>query len=81
MNEALDINNWKDEDDNVRKRRDDYWRILSKIRTENNLSSTELDEFVVENYGIEIQYDKNGDILSYYKVVDEQKYLIFLLKY
>jgi hypothetical protein len=83
------IQDYDDDDPNIeqRKRRWDYWAALKQIRKEymQDTSTTEFDAFDFEdyieaNYGIKMQI-VNGNITDGYKVVDEKKYLIFLLKF
>lgn len=76
----LNINHWKDETDDVRMRREKYWKILHKIRG-SLPSGTNIGEYLLDTYGIKILSDPYGNILGGYDVVDEAKYLIFLLKY
>jgi hypothetical protein len=83
------IQDYDDDDPNIeqRKRRWDYWAALKQIRKEymQDAATIEFDAFDFEdyieaNYGIKMQI-VNGNITDGYKVVDEKKYLIFLLKY
>lgn len=39
------------------------------------------DHFIEKNYGIKLYLDKDGGLMAYYDIVDEQQYLIFKLKY
>jgi hypothetical protein len=70
-----------------RNNRWNYWAALKQIRKEymQDAATIEFDAFDFEdyieaNYGIKMQI-VNGNITDGYKVVDEKKYLIFLLKY
>lgn len=83
------IQDYDDDDPNIeqRKKRWDYWAALKKIRKEymQDIASGEFDAFdfedyIEENYGIKMQI-VNGNITDGYQVMDEKKYLIFLLKY
>ena len=77
-----------DDDDpalNQRKNRWHYWNALKKVRTEYMENKTEFDEYDFEDY-IEKKYGVkmnivNGNITDGYLVVDEQLYLIFLLRF
>ena len=83
------IQDYDDDDPNIeqRKKRWDYWAALKKIRKEymQDIASGEFDAFdfedyIEENYGIKMNI-VNGNITDGYKVMDEKKYIIFLLKY
>jgi hypothetical protein len=77
-----------DDDDpalNQRKNRWHYWNALKKVRTEYMENKTEFDAYDFEDY-IEKKYGVkmnivNGNITDGYIVVDEQLYLIFLLRF
>jgi hypothetical protein len=79
-----------DDDDpeiDFRKKRWDYWAALKVIRKEymEDKSSGEFDaydfeDYIEANYGIKMNI-VDGNITDGYKVMDEKKYLIFLLKY
>jgi hypothetical protein len=83
------IQDYDDDDPNIeqRKRRWDYWTALKQIRKEymQDAAAIEFDAFDFEdyieaNYGIKMQI-VNGNITDGYQIVDEKKYLIFLLKF
>lgn len=68
-----------------RKNRWKYWTALKKVRTEYMENKTEFDAYDFEDY-IEKKYGVkmnivNGNITDGYLVVDEQLYLIFLLRF
>jgi len=77
-----------DDDDpalNQRKNRWKYCNALKKVRTEYMENKTEFDAYDFEDY-IEKKYGVkmnivNGNITDGYLVVDEQLYLIFLLRF
>ena len=80
---------YDDDDPNLdqRKKRWDYWSVLKKIRREymQDASTVDFDAFDFEdyieaNYGIKMNI-VDGNITDGYKIMDEKKYLIFLLKY
>lgn len=80
---------YDDDDPNIeqRKRRWDYWAALKQIRREYMQDTATIDfdaydfeDYIEANYGIKMQI-VNGNITDGYKVMDEKKYLIFLLKY
>jgi hypothetical protein len=63
----------------------DFWKTLRKA----NVDYLNLDvngegtfgEFILYNYGIQLFYDNDGAIKAHFDVVDEQKHLLFVLKY
>lgn len=81
-----------DDDDPLieqRKKRWDYWAALKKIRKEymedvaglnGQFDAFAFEDYIEENYGIKMNI-VDGNITDGYKVMDEKKYLIFLLKY
>ncbi len=82
---------YDDDDPNIeqRKKRWDYWEALKKVRKEYMKDMTDLggqfdafdfEDYIEANYGIKMQI-VNGNITDGYKVMDEKKYLIFLLKF
>ena len=88
------IKPFKDYDDDDpeierRKNRWNYWEALKKVRKEymNDLQSLDgqfdaydFEDYLVENYGLKMNI-VNGNITDGYEIVDEKKYLIFILKY
>jgi hypothetical protein len=81
------IQDYDDDDPELerRKNRWNYWEALKKVRKEYMLQNREFDAYDFEDY-IEGQYGLkmnivNGDITDGYEIVDEKKYLIFLLKF
>ena len=85
------IQDYDDDDPNIdfRKRRWDYWAALKLVRREYMADLKELngqfdafdfEDYIEENYGIKMNI-VNGNITDGYKVMDEKKYLIFLLKF
>lgn len=72
-----------------RKKRWDYWAALKQIRKEYMADMKSLDgqfdafdfeDYIEANYGIKMNI-VDGNITDGYKIMDEKKYLIFLLKY
>jgi hypothetical protein len=83
------VQDYDDDDPNIeqRKRRWDYWAALKQVRREymRDGSTIEFDaydfeDYIEEKYGIKMMI-VNGNITDGYKVMDEKKYLIFLLKF
>jgi hypothetical protein len=68
-------------------KRKKYWETLRKIREEyseakgnQRFEGTEFELFMEETYGIRLVYYE-GNIAGTYDIVDEQKHLIYLLKF
>lgn len=60
-----------------------WWDLLRKAQLEFNTISGDKASFQVwlnETYGLQIHYDYDG-ILPNHEIVDEQKYLLFKLKF
>ncbi len=81
------IQDYDDDDPLIeqRKKRWDYWEALKKIRKEYMNQNKEFDaydfeDYLVGQYGIKMNI-VNGNITDGYEIVDEKKYLIFLLKF
>ncbi len=88
------IKPFKDYDDDDpeierRKNRWNYWAALKQIRREymadmkaldGQFDAFDFEDYIEANYGIKMQI-VNGNITDGYKVMDEKKYLIFLLKF
>jgi hypothetical protein len=83
------IQDYDDDDPNIehRKKRWDYWAALKLVRREYQEQNkyTEFDAYDFEDY-LEGKYGVkmnivNGNITDGYQIVDEKKYLIFLLKF
>ena len=82
---------YDDDDPNIekRKKRWDYWAALKLVRKEymqdisdlgGQFDAYDFEDYIEENYGIKMQI-VNGNITDGYKIMDEKKYLIFLLKF
>jgi hypothetical protein len=77
-----------DDDDpelHFRKNRWKYWNALKLVRTEFMVDKKEFDAYDFEDY-IQAKYGVkmnmvNGNYTDGYQIVDEQKYLVFLLKF
>ena len=81
------IQDYDDDDPEIarRKNRWNYWEALKKVRKEYMLQNKEFDaydfeDYLVGQYGLKMNI-VNGNITDGYEIVDEQKYLIFLLKF
>jgi hypothetical protein len=81
------IQDYDDDDPLIeqRKKRWDYWAALKLVRKEYMLQNKEFDaydfeDYLIGQYGIRMNI-VNGNITDGYEIVDEKKYLIFLLKF
>lgn len=81
------IQDYDDDDPNIeqRKKRWDYWAALKLVRKEYMEQNREFDAYDFEDYltgryGLKMNI-VNGNITDGYEIVDEKKYLIFLLKF
>ena len=77
MTVLFDVNNWEDD----KEARNEYWRRLRQCYTD---FDGELDDFIVflnRQYGIRMSLTMTGEIAGDYAIVDEQAYLLFLMKY
>ena len=72
-----------------RKNRWNYWEALKKVRREymkdiedlqGQFDAYDFEDYLVANYGLKMNI-VNGNITDGYEIVDEKKYLIFILKY
>ena len=81
------IQDYDDDDPNIEQRRDrwNYWEALKKVRKEYMEQNREFDaydfeDYLLGQYGVRMNI-VNGNITDGYEIVDEKKYLIFLLKF
>ena len=85
------IQDYDDDDPEIdrRKNRWNYWEALKKVRREymNDVSvlagqfdAFDFEDYLIENYGLKMNI-VNGNITDGYEIVDEKKYIIFLLKF
>ena len=81
------IQDYDDDDPEIdrRKNRWNYWEALKKVRKEYMLQNKEFDaydfeDYLVGQYGLKMNI-VNGNITDGYEIVDEKKYLIFILKF
>ena len=81
------IQDYDDDDPNIDQRRNrwNYWEALKKVRKEYMAQNKEFDaydfeDYLIGQYGLRMNI-VNGNITDGYEIVDEKKYLIFLLKF
>jgi len=81
------IQDYDDDDPEIDKRRNrwNYWEALKKVRKEYMAQNKEFDaydfeDYLIGQYGLKMNI-VNGNITDGYDIIDEKKYLIFLLKF
>jgi hypothetical protein len=83
------LQDYDDNDPNInfRKKRWDYWAALKKVRVEymqdaknGQFDAFDFEDYIEEKYGIKMQI-VNGNITDGYKIMDEKKYIVFILKF
>jgi hypothetical protein len=81
------IQDYDDDDPEIDKRRNrwNYWEALKKVRKEymgqnKQFDAYDFEDYLVGQYGLKMNI-VNGNITDGYEIVDEKKYLIFLLKF
>ena len=81
------IQDYDDNDPEIeqRKNRWNYWEALKKVRKEYMEQNKEFDaydfeDYLIGQYGLKMNI-VNGNITDGYEIIDEKKYLIFLLKF
>ena len=78
---------YDDDDSNIKQRanRWKYWEALKTVRKEymeskNGFDVYEFEDYLLNKYGIRMNL-VSGNITDGYEIIDEKKYLIFLLKF
>lgn len=78
---------YDDDDPLIKQRRNrwNYWGALKQVRKEFMAQNKEFDaydfeDYLIGQYGVKMNI-VNGNITDGYEIVDEKKYLIFLLKF
>jgi hypothetical protein len=78
---------YDDDDPLIEQRRNrwNYWEALKQVRKEFMAQNKEFDaydfeDYLIGQYGVKMNI-VNGNITDGYEIVDEKKYLIFLLKF
>ena len=81
------IQDYDDDDPLIeqRKNRWNYWEALKKVRKEymsqnNEFDAYDFEDYLLGQYGLKMNI-VNGNITDGYEIVDEKKYLVFLLKF
>ena len=63
-----------------RRRRDEHWARLKRARLDSDGISGNYPDWLEEQYGLRVHIE-NSMITDDYTIVDEKKYLLYLLKY
>jgi hypothetical protein len=85
MNEVYDDKTISDS--RLKERRDQWWNILWTVRRKfrnndaSDFDASDFDTWLLETYGVKIVYTSGGMISPEYEVVDEEKFILLLLKY
>lgn len=83
------LQDYDDDDPNIdfRKKRWDYWAALKIVRKEymqktnsEQFDAYEFEDYILEQYGLQMSL-VSGNITDNYKIIDEKKYIVFLLKF
>ena len=81
------IQDYDDDDPLIEQRRNrwNYWEALKQVRKEFMAQNKEFvaydfEDYLIGQYGVKMNI-VNGNITDGYEIVDEKKYLIFLLKF
>jgi hypothetical protein len=81
------IQDYDDNDPEIEKRKNrwNYWEALKKVRREymsqnNEFDAYDFEDYLTGQYGLKMNI-VDGNITDGYEIVDEKKYLIFLLKF
>ena len=81
------IQDYDDDDPKIEKRKNrwNYWEALKKVRREymaqnKDFDAYDFEDYLIGQYGLKMNI-VNGNITDGYEIVDEKKYLIFLLKF
>jgi len=84
---SKDFQDYDDDDPQIhfRKNRWKYWNLLKLVRTEfmevrKEFDAYDFESYIQDKYGIKMNM-LDGNITDGYEIVDEQKYLIFLLRF
>jgi hypothetical protein len=61
----------------LRLAKEDYYGIYDRL-TE---TTPEFYQHLKKQYGIKLDFDNSGNITDTYQIIDEKKYMLFILKY
>ena len=64
-------------------RRWKYWAAVRKLKADFDKEDSSLlfNQWMLQTFGIRIIYNNEGHLTENYEVIDEKKYLFFVLKY
>jgi hypothetical protein len=71
-------------DQSSKKKRNDYWRRLRLAMSDfkyKDVKDYNFKNWMLVQWGLEIELDENGSYTSNYFVIDDKKYMLFMLKY
>lgn len=68
------------------KKRQNFWTTLKLLRKEflekeNSFDAYKFTDYVADNYGIQINIIEGNYFGGTYSIIDQQKYLVYLLKF
>lgn len=73
---------WTDSTLELKRQRLRYWELLRRARDEcKKTGADSYYEYVLDQSGIEVILDHSGNITGRVRIVDEQKYIMFLLRH
>lgn len=76
------MNNFKNEleynKDKIK--RNEFFNVIRQIYDECKLSNNELSNYIIDMYGIDV-FSNEGFITHNFTIINEQKYLLFRIKY
>jgi hypothetical protein len=83
----LDFQDYDDDDEHITQRNNrwDYWNALKIVRkeymeTKKEFDAYEFEDYLESKYGIKMNI-VNGNITDGFKIMDEKKYIVFVLKF
>ena len=81
-----DIQDWDDDDPDAgfHRNRWDFWASIVKAGTEykaENILKPGFWDWLEDTYGIQATFNADGMVTDKFEVLDEQKYVMFLLKF
>jgi hypothetical protein len=91
MSDLINPENWSEVETEAKSKRWEYWNTMAKIRKEfietldPNIQPIEIiplfERHMLDVHGIRVKKNSEGQYISDYDIMDEQKYLMYKLKY
>lgn len=91
MSDLVNPENWSEVDQVAKSKRWEYWNTMAKIRMEFIASLDPIpdpseiiplfERHMLDVHGIKVKKNSDGQYIADYDIVDEQKYLMYKLKY